>query len=131
MRVVLTLLVAVLLPLEQAYCAFTPLQATPDALQTDHHDAGDGHDSPASPDPASPTGPCCCVWIQLPAATTPAAVSLPGSASDSSVLAVVPAALVARSACGVSAGLAPDPRSGSPPDPSSAPQSPRSPPLSA
>ena len=134
-RVMLALLVAVLLPLEQAHCALMPLRAAASAVQADHHDA-DGDDccdeSSTAPKPTSPTNsPCCCPCLQLPAATAPASISIPAPVPSSTLLAVSALPALAIHAGCVFGGITPDARSGSPPDPASASQSPRSPPYSA
>jgi hypothetical protein len=133
-RMVVTLFVAVLLPLELAHCALMPLYASTAAMETEHHD-GDDHDccseSSPSPEPTSPTEPCCCAHLQLPVAPTPPSISLAAPASAPTLLAVIPAPTLAVGVAGVILGSAPDARSGSPPDPSAGPQSPRSPPYSA
>ena len=133
LRVILTLFVAVLMPLELSHCAFMPLQAAAVAIDSGHHADGDDDccpESSPSHEPTAPTDPCCC-HIQLPAATAPASVSVAAPTSFSTLLAVVPMVAAAAHAQGAFARLEPDARSGSPPDPSTAPQSPRSPPYSA
>ncbi len=134
LRVMLTLLVAVLMPLEWSHCAFMPLQAEAVAAVADHHDDGD-HDccpeSGATQKPTSPSDGCCCGNIQLPVATSPGSVSIdaPGSAPTTFALAAMTVATVGAQSAFVR--LEPDARSAAPPDPSTAPQSPRSPPYSA
>lgn len=134
LRVILTLFVAVLLPLEQVHCALMPSQASAVAIESEHHADGD-HDccpeSAPTPEPAFPTDPCCCDHIQLPAATAPASVSVDAPTSVPMPLAVVPMAAAAVNAQGAFVRFEPDARSGSPRDPSTAPQSPRGPPYSA
>ena len=135
LRVMLALLVAVLLPFGQAHCALTSLHSAsvPVAVHAEQH--GEDHDccpeSGPTPRPASPTDPCCCDGFQLPAATTPAMVSITTPTSVPSPLAVVPSLAASLEAQASFVRLEPDARSGSPPDPSTAPQSPRSPPYSA
>lgn len=134
LRVILTLFVAVLMPLELGHCAFMPSQASAVAIESDHHDDGDDHccpESAPSHQPTSPTDPCCCGNIHLPVATSPASVSVDAPTSAPTPLAVVPMVAAAAHAHSAFARLEPDARSGSPPDPSTAPQSPRSPPYSA
>ena len=131
-RVMLALLVAVLLPLGQAHCALTmPHPSAPATVQTEHQD-GDGDDccTESAPDPASPTDPCCCDHIQLPSATAPASifVEAPTSISTSTATMSVVATDVFEQS--VNVRLEADARSGSPPDPSADPNSPRSPPHS-
>ena len=133
-RVMLILLVAVLLPLEQVHCALLPLRAMA-ALQVDHHDADGDHccdETSPEPTPVSPVdSPCSCPCIQLPAATAPVSIELPLPASISTSLAASPMPALAIHVGGVYGGLAPEARSGSPPGLSSSPQSPRGPPNSA
>ena len=132
-RVMLALLVAVLPPLGQAHCALTmphpPAAAT---VQTEHRD-GDDDDccSESAPDPASSTDPCCCDHIRLPSATAPASISVDASTSGSTSTAVMPVVAAGVTDQNAHARLEPDARSGSLPDPSADPQSPRSPPQSA
>ena len=134
LRVMLTLFVAVLLPLEQAHCALMPLHAPTVAVEVGHDDSDD-HDccaeSAQAPKSASPTDPCCCACIQLPVATSPAPVSLAAPASVLLPVTDLPAFAPAIVASSVLRRFVPDARSGSPPGPSAAPQSPRSPPYSA
>jgi hypothetical protein len=134
LRVILTLFVAVLMPLESGHCALMPLQASAVAIEPDNAD-GDDHDccpeSAPSREPTSPTDACCCVSIALPAATTPASVYMDSPTSVPAHLAVVTMFAAPVSVDGTFGRLEPDTRSGSPPDPSSAPQSPRSPPYFA
>ena len=133
-RVLLTLFVAALMPLELAHCALMPWQVRTVAIESVHHDDGDHDccpDAAPSSNPRPAPDPCCCDRFLLPAATAPALVSV---AAPTSV--VVPLALAPTSASAVDAPcsfvrLKPDARSGSPPDPSTAAQSPRSPPHSA
>ena len=132
LRVVLALLVAVILPLEQAHCALTMAHhSTPTTVQAQHDD-GDDHDCcpEATPHPASPANPCCCDNLQLPAATVPPALSVDAPTSVPNAGAIAPV-VVAASAQGACVRLEPDARSGAPPDPSADAQSPRSPPKSA
>jgi len=133
LRVILALIVAVLMPLELGHCALMSLQASAIAIESDHHD-GD-HDccpeSTPSHQPTSPSDPCCCGNIHLPVATSPASVSVDVLTSAPASLAVVAMIAATTSAQSVFVRLEPDARSGSPPDPSTAPQSPRSPPYSA
>ena len=132
-RVMLALLVAVLPPLGQAHCALTmphpPAAAT---VQTEHRD-GDDDDccSESAPDPASSTDPCCCDQFQLPSATAPSSISVNTPTSILASVATAPVVAVAADDPIVSVPLEPDARSGSPPDPSADPRSPRSPPQSA
>lgn len=134
LRVILTLFVAALLPLELGHCALMPLHGSAVAIESEHHDDGD-HDccpeSTPSQGPTSPTHPCCCALVPLPAATTTGSVSVDGPTSGSAPLAVVAMVASAVDTRSASVRLQPDARSGSPPDPSAAPQSPRSPPFSA
>ncbi len=134
LRVLLALFVAVLLPLEASHCAFMPLQAAASAAVASHHEDGD-HDCCPEPgtthQPTSPSDDCCCGNIQLPEATAPVSVSLDAPASVPTPF-VAPATVVAvASDPSVFVRLEPDARLGSPPDRSTAPQSPRGPPYSA
>lgn len=132
-RVLLALLVAVLLPLGQAHCALTmPHPSAPTAIRAGHED-GDDHDCcpESSTAPASPADPCCCDLFQVPPATAPASISVDTPTSMVAPLARLATAAVAILDPGACGRLEPDARSGSPPDPSSDPQSPRSPPHSA
>ena len=134
LRVILALFVAVLMPLKLGHCALMPLQASAVAIDPDHHDDGD-HDccpeSTPSHQPTSPSDASCCGNIHLPVATSPPSVSIdaPTSAPASFALMAMIAA-TADTQSGI-VRLEPDARSGSPPDPSTSPQSPRSPPYSA
>jgi hypothetical protein len=134
LRVMLSLFVAALVPLALGHCALMPLQASAVAIESEHHADGD-HDccpeSAPSQEPTSPTDPCCCSHIQLPAATAPASVSVDAPTSVPMPLALAPMVAAAVHAQSAFARLEPDARSGSPPDPSTAPQTPRSPPYSA
>ena len=134
LRVIVSLFAAVLLPLEVGHCALMPLRSAPVAIESGHHDDGD-HDccdeSAPAQQPTSPTDSCCCGHVQLPAESAAGSISLAAPAS-----ALVLFAVAARVAAGADTEGAPlrlerVPRSGSPPDPSTAPQSPRSPPYSA
>jgi hypothetical protein len=134
LRVAVALFVTALMPLELGHCALMPLQASAVAIESEHHNGGD-HDccpeSAPSQEPTSSTDPCCCGHIQLPEATAPDSVSVDAPTSVPMPLAVVPMVAAAVHAQSAFALLEPDTRSGSPPDPSTAPQSPRSPPYSA
>ena len=133
-RVMLSLFVAVLMPLELGHCAQMPRQASADTIESVHHGDGD-HDccpeSTPSPMPIPPTDPCCCAFVPLSVATTPVSVSVDVPSSVPAPLAVVPGLAAAVSAQRAFAQLEPDARSGSPHRPSAAPQSPRGPPYSA
>jgi hypothetical protein len=137
LRTTMALFVAVLMPLELGHCALMPLQAWAQAsavtIESQHHDDGDDccPESATSPEPTSPADPCCCAFVQLPAATTPASVSVAAPESVPAPLAVAPIVAAAFGAQNALVRLAPDERSASPPDPSTASQSPRSPPYSA
>lgn len=133
-RIILTLSVAVLMPLGLGHCALMPLQPSVVAVESDHHDDGDQDccpESAPSPKPTSPTDPCCCAFVPLQAATAPALVSIEAPTSVLMSLAVVSMVAGAVNSQSAFVRLEPDARSGSPPDPSTAPQSPRSPPHSA
>ena len=137
LRVILTLFVAVLLPVEQARCALRSLPLVSVAVETTHHEADDhhhGHESPSAPTPGDQADPCCCAGLQLPAATAPATISLasPMSTSTStSTPAATHASAPALSDCAGSAAIASRSRAAPPPDPASSPKSPRGPPYSA
>ncbi len=134
LRVLLTLFVVVLLPLEQAYCAFVPRPAPTAAVEAEHLGDDDRDCCPESSPaqaPELPTDACCCANIQLPAVTAPTSVSLPDPASVPVMQAVAPAAALALDTSSVSCGIEPDARSSPPPDPSAAPRAPRGPPYSA
>jgi hypothetical protein len=133
LRVMLAMLVAVLLPLGQAHCAWTAPHAgsAPVAVHHGHHGDGCCSESEPSPAPRYPTDPCCCDGFQLPAATAPAIISVASPTSVPVPLAVVSALAASLEVQTAFVRLEPDARSGSPPDPSTAPQSPRSPPYSA
>ena len=134
LRVILTLFVAVLMALELGHCALMPFQASAVAIESAHHEDGD-HDccteSAPSPIPTSPTDPCCCTSLQLLVATAPASISIGAPTSDRAPLALASMVAATRGAQTAFIWLVPDARSGSPPDPSTAPQSPRGPPYSA
>jgi hypothetical protein len=133
-RIVLALLVAVLMPLEQAHCALMAVHSDPVALQTDHHADGDHACCPGSApshEPTTPADPCCCDQIPLPALTASASATTEAPASVATVLAIAPVLAATRRVRDAFVRIEPDARSGSPPDPSAAPQSPRSPPYSA
>lgn len=134
LRVILTLLVAVLMPLELGHCAFMPLQAAAVTAAADHHDDGDRDCCPESGPTQKPTSPsdgCCCGNIQLPVATSPGSVSIDAPVSAATSFAVVATSVATASAPSAFVRLEPDARSASPPDPSTASQSPRSPPYFA
>lgn len=134
LRVVLALFVAVLMPLELGHCALMPLQPAAVAAVADHHDDGD-HDCCPESGPThratSPSDDCCCGNIHLPVATSPVSISIDAPASAPASFAVVATTIATANAQCVFVRLEPDARSASPPDPSTAPQSPRSPPYSA
>ena len=130
-RIVLGLLVAVLLPLGQSRCTLMVAHADPVTVHTEQHDRSEHHGGPEShPNPTSPTAPCCCDHILAAVATTPASVSVDAPTSTLAPLALVPVGAATLGAPSGFVRLEPDARSGSPPDPSTAPQSPRGPPYS-
>lgn len=134
LRAILTLFVAVLMPLELGHCAFMPLQAAAVAAVAGHHDDGDHDCCPESGPTQKPTSPmdgCCCGNIQLPVATSPTSVSVGAPESAPASFGVVATSVATVSAQCAFVRVEPDARSASPPDPSTAPQSPRSPPHSA
>lgn len=135
LRMLLALFVAVLLPLELGHCAFTPLRDAA-ATESAHHAGGDDDccgESESAPAhaPVSPADACCCGHIQLPAAPAPVAVSLNAPAPvllQLASLAIPAQALPLQTS---SVRFEPEERSGAPPDPATAQQSPRGPPSSA
>lgn len=132
LRMMLALFVAALMPLELGHCVFMPLQAAEVAAVADHHDDGDHDCCPESGplhQPTSPPDACCCGSIEIPVATSPGYVSI--DAPTPAPVSFPVATTRAATADDQSAFVEPDARSGSPPDPSTAPQSPRSPPYSA
>lgn len=132
LRLVLALLLAVLLPLGQAHCALTmPHQPASVAVEGEHDNDEDGCCPKPVSHPTSPTDPCCCDSFQLPSATAPPSLAVDSPTSVPTSLAVVPQIVSPICAQPASVRLEPDARSGSPPDPSADPQSPRSPPQSA
>ena len=134
LRVAVALFVTALMPLELARCALMPPQASAVAIESEHHEDGDHdgcHESAPSPGPTIPTDPCCCAFVPLPAATAPPSVSVDAPTSVPTPIADVQMVAAAVNTDGAFVRLEPDPRSGSPPDPSTDPQSPRSPPYSA
>ena len=133
LRALLILLVALLLPIEQARCALTSLPFVSEAVEADHHDTvehGHDHDSPSVPAPGDQTDPCCRAGLSLPTAAAPATIALPMPGTDSTPLATLSTVAPAPGAFTTSSAAARS-RAGPPPDPSSAPQSPRAPPYSA
>ncbi len=129
--VALGLLLAVLLPLEQARCALMSLRPSTVTFHTAHSEADDDccDDSSSAARPAAPTDPCCYACQPLPEAMTPASVSLPTPHGDSAPLAALAANETAREASDMfGARVLP---TCSPPDPASSPKSPRSPPHAA
>ncbi len=133
LRLVLALLMAVALPLEQAHCAFSMAHPSePMAVQAAQHDDDDDDCCPESEShPASPTDPCCCDELQLPCATSPASISVDSPTVVPTLLAVESTHAVAAVERGICVQSLADAHSGSPPDPSADPQAPRSPPQSA
>ena len=132
LRVVLALLVAVIVPLGQAHCAFSMAdRSAPRAVHVAHHDDDDDCCHKSASHPASPTDPCCCDNLQLPSATSPASISVESPTSVPAPLANMLVGAVAALDRGACVRFEQDARSGSPPDPSASPQSPRSPPHSA
>ncbi len=133
LRVMVNLFVAVLMPLELGHCALMTARTPQVAVEAEHHDQGD-HDccpeaAPAQ-DSAIPTDPCCCDHIQLPALTATVSVTIDAPLVPA-LHAVVRTMAMAVDAPGVFAPVVPDSRSGSPPEPATSQQSPRSPPYSA
>ncbi len=136
LRMMLTLFVAVLLPLELGHCTSMPLRGAA-AIESAHHEGGDDDyccgESESAPAhaPTSPADACCCGHIQLPAAPAPVAVSL--NAPAPVILHFASLVIAAQDLHSQTAAVRfePEERSGAPPDPATAQQSPRSPPYSA
>ena len=130
-RVVLALLVAVVLPLGQVHCAALMVSRSgPAIVQAEHPDGDDDCCHESSPGPQSPLNPCCCDLMQLPSTTPPASIAIGADVSVFTSIAMI--AMVAAIGADRSAGIGPElqARSGSPPNPSGDPESPRGPPLS-
>ena len=130
LRVVLILFVAALLPLELGRCALMPMQASAAGLASDHHDDG-SHESAPERHPGFPPDPCCWGYTQLPAVTVSASISIKAPLTVSMPPTNVPMLATAFRAQDAFVRLEPEERSGSPPRPSTASQSPRGPPYSA
>ncbi len=129
-RILLSLLFAVLLPLGQARCSSRMARAAQVTEHAGHH----GHHeccAKSVPSPARPTDSCCCDRFEIPAATAAASITIEPATSVPMAFAVAPVVAIALVDRNVCARFAPDARSGSPPDPSLSPESPRSPPPSA
>lgn len=132
---VFALLAAVLIPVEQAHCGLMPSRGESTVAGAERQDGGDDHCRPESSSTPSPTplaDPLCCSpSMQLPPVTAPVTVTLATPAPITMLFANLPSPALATSTILVLQNVAPEARSGPPPDPSSAPQSPRSPPYSA
>lgn len=128
--VALSVMLAMLLPLAQANCALMPLRPDSSVGHADEHAAKDHdrhHQSSSTPAAPAPSD-ACCTCQQLPAATAPDTVTLAAPGVSMALIfptisSIEPVRLAARITDGVC--------SSSPPDPSSSPQCPRSPPFSA
>lgn len=135
LRVLLTLFVTVLVPFELGHCAWMPERASAVAVESEHHDDGDNDDccpqSAPSHLPTPPSDSCCCGGVDLLPATSPVSASLDAPTSVPASFAVVATIAATANVQVVSVRLEPDARSAPPPDPSTSPQSPRSPPYSA
>ena len=133
LRVLLALLVAGILPLAQAHCACpTAHPAEPSAVHAAHHDEDDdGCCEESASHSASSTTACCCDNLQIPAATSSASIAIESLQKLFAPLATVPVHAIVVVNSGTLVAFEPNARSGSPPDPSAAAQSPRSPPRSA
>lgn len=135
MGLLFALLAAVLIPLEQAHCALMPSRGVSTVAPAERQGGGDDHccpESSSTPGPTPLADPLCCsLSMQLPPVTAPVTVTLAAPAPISTLFAILPSPALATSAILVLRNVAPEARSGPPPDPSSAPQSPRSPPYSA
>ena len=133
LRVVLALLVAGILPLAQAHCACsTAHPAEPSAVHAAHHDEDDDDCCEESAShSASSTAACCCDDLQIPAATSLVSIDIESPQKLFAPLAIVPVDAIVVVDSGTLIAFEPNARSGSPPDPSAAAQSPRSPPRSA
>ena len=134
MRVVFGLLVALLIPIEQAHCGF--IQARTETVMGVPEKQADGNDHccPERSSASKPTVPedpiCCSESMQLPPVTAPVTIVLAAPSNvmllaDLADLALPPAAPAAAGT------VVPEDRSGAPPGPATAPQAPRSPPRSA
>ena len=133
LRVMLALLLAVLLPLGQAHCSFTMSRPSGSAtIQVEHHD-GDDHDCcpESTPAPPSRAQSCCCDLFQLPVGTAAPSISIEAPASIYTAIAIASAVANVAGAPSDAVRLAPDARSGAPPDTPANPRSPRGPPQSA
>ena len=130
----LTLMLSVLLPLELAPCAFmTAGTAHADADEhaatpTADHDCCPGDEAPNEA-PSPP--PCCCPWVQLPAATAAAKVTVPPPVVDAHMLAILPLSTAADGHAEKTAGSIVWLQFDSPPESPCPSHSPRSPPYSA
>ena len=133
LRVMLALLVAVLLPLGQAHCALTMSHPSGSATIQVEHDDGDAVDCcpESAPVPASPAQSCCCDYFQIPIGTAAPSSSIEAPASIHTAIAIASAVANVAGAPSDALRLAPDARSGSPPDTPANPRSPRGPPQSA
>ena len=135
LRVILTLFVTALMPFESAHCAWMPERPSGVAVESEHHDDGDNDDCCPQPAPSHlPTPPsdyCCCGGIDLRPAISPVSASIDAPTSVPASFAVVATIAVTANVQVVSVRLESDARSAPPPDPSTSPQSPRSPPYSA
>ena len=132
LRVMLALLVAVLLPLGQAHCSFTMSRPSGSATIQVEHDDGDAVDCcpESAPVPASPAQSCCCDF-QIPIGTAAPSISIEAPASIYTAIAIAPAVANVGGAPSDAVRLAPDARSGFPPDAPANPRFPRGPPQSA
>ena len=131
--VVLGVLLAAALPLQQTHCAWLSLRTPSVVPHVEEHamDDDDCCDDTASPSrPAAPSDPCCSACQQLPAAVVPPSVVLAAPDPESVLLAELPSSVVPHEFRDTFVGLAPEPPSSSPPHPSPSSQSTRSPPYS-
>lgn len=135
LRVVLGLLVSVLIPVEQAHCGFMQPFADSVVALGEKQGGGDDHccpeKSPTSAPAVPANPPCCGSSMQLPPSATPVTVSLAAPAKSMTLSADLPPSARSSFTIALAQTVPPEARSGSPPDPSSAPQAPRSPPHSA
>lgn len=132
--VALGIMLAVLLPLEQARCASLPLRpASPVHHPDDRMAEGRDCHNESSPLPAAPAplDPCCGTCQQLPATTAPVTASLTPPSSVSTLHALLPATIAAIEPGPLADLITRGFSTASPPGLSSSPQCPRSPPYSA
>lgn len=130
---ILSILTALLLPMEQVHCALISLWPSSVAAHVEEHATDDDccNDSVPPSTPAGPSDHCCYACQQMPVAMVPAAVVIATPNGESALLAEPPSSVVPIELRNASVGLAPDATTRFPPDPATSSQSPRSPPYSA